>query len=158
MHVCMYIHIFYKHVYVYMNTKQYVYKWIYLQIQCMCICIYVCICMYNTVSVCTYVVFIYFDLRTNKHLILYICMYVWWSAWDVAGYDMYCVYCMAGGRVVYTILLCKGRVPYLVSGMKIYPSVQEEDDCASMAIACSVVKSAPSPLQQGHTDRQTDAG
>ena len=50
---------------------------------------------------------------------------------------------------------CKGRVPYLVSGMKIYSSVQEEGDCASMALGGSEVKSAPSRLQQGHTDRQT---
>jgi hypothetical protein len=50
---------------------------------------------------------------------------------------------------------CKGRVPYLVSGMKIYPSVQEEGDCAIMAIESSEVKSAPPHLQHGHTDRQT---
>jgi len=56
------------------------------------------------------------------------------------------------------ISYCKGRVPYNVSGMKIYSSVQEEGDCASMAIAGSPVKSAASILQQGHTDRQTDAG
>ena len=53
---------------------------------------------------------------------------------------------------------CKGRVPYLVSGMKIYSSVQEEDDCASMAIEGSPVEGAASILKQGHTDRQTDAG
>ena len=53
---------------------------------------------------------------------------------------------------------CKGRVPYLVSGMKIYSSVKEEGDCAILAIVGSPVKSAPSILQQGHTDRQTDAG
>ena len=41
---------------------------------------------------------------------------------------------------------CMGRDLYLVSGMKIYSSVQEEGDCASMAIACSAVKSAPSLL------------
>ena len=51
---------------------------------------------------------------------------------------------------------CKGRVSYLLSGMKIYPSVQEEGDCASTALGGSDVKSALSPLQQGHTDRQTD--
>ena len=57
---------------------------------------------------------------------------------------------------------CKGRVPYLVSGMKIYSSVYEEGDCAihasmpiSGSLMKSVVKSAPSRLQQGHTDRQT---
>ena len=50
---------------------------------------------------------------------------------------------------------CKGRVPYLGSGMKIYSSVHEEGDCASMAIVGSPVKSALSLLQQGHTDRQT---
>ena len=53
---------------------------------------------------------------------------------------------------------CKGRVPYLVSGMKIYSSVQEQGDCASMALGGSEMKSAASNLQQGHTDRQTDAG
>ena len=51
---------------------------------------------------------------------------------------------------------CKGRVPYLVSGMKIYSSVQEEGDCANMAIVCSLMKSALSILQQEDTDRQTD--
>ena len=55
----------------------------------------------------------------------------------------------------YTLSYCMGRVPYLVSGMKIYSSVQEQGDCASMALRRSPVKSAPSPLQQGHTDRQT---
>ena len=45
---------------------------------------------------------------------------------------------------------CKGRVPYIVSGMKIYSSVQEEGDCASMAIEGSEMKSAFSLLQQGH--------
>ncbi len=56
----------------------------------------------------------------------------------------------------YTLSYCKGRVPYLVSGMKIYSSVQEEGDCASMALVGSEVKSAQLILQQGHTDRQTD--
>ena len=51
---------------------------------------------------------------------------------------------------------CKGRVPYNVSGMKIYPSVQEQGDCASMALVGSDMNSALSPLQQGHTDTQTD--
>jgi hypothetical protein len=54
------------------------------------------------------------------------------------------------------ISYCKGRVPYNVSGLKIYSSVQKEGDCASMALVCSEMKSAPSLLQQGHTDRQTD--
>ena len=45
------------------------------------------------------------------------------------------------------------RVLYLVSGMTIYSSVQEEGDCASMAPAGSEMKSAPSLLQQGHTER-----
>ncbi len=58
----------------------------------------------------------------------------------------------------YTLSYCKGRVPYLVSGMKIYSSVQEQGDCASMAIEGSEVEGAPFNLQQGHTDRQTDAG
>ena len=58
----------------------------------------------------------------------------------------------------YTLSYCKGRVPYRVSGMKIYSSAQEEGDCASMAIEGSLMKSALSILQQGHTDRQTDAG
>ena len=35
------------------------------------------------------------------------------------------------------------RVPYHGSGMKIYSSVQEEGDCARIAIVGSVVKSAP---------------
>ena len=50
----------------------------------------------------------------------------------------------------YALSYCKGRVPYLGSGMKIYSS----GDCAIMAIAGSVMESAPLNLQQGHT--QTD--
>ncbi len=64
------------------------------------------------------------------------------GVWQVAGSN--------------TLSYCKGRVPYLGSGMKIYSSVQEQGDCASMAKAGSEMKCAPSPLQQGHTDRQTD--
>ena len=45
---------------------------------------------------------------------------------------------------------CKGRVPYLVSGMNIYSSVQEQGDCTSMAIVGSDVKSAPSQLVVGY--------
>jgi hypothetical protein len=74
---------------------------------------------------------------------------MWWgitciacTVWQVAG--------------SYTLSYCKGRVPYLVSGMKIYSSVQEQGDCASMALEGSEVKSAASRLQQGHADRQTD--
>ena len=67
---------------------------------------------------------------------------------------MHCVYCTGSSALSY----CKGRVPYRVSGMKIYSSVQEEGDCASMAPVGSDMKSAPFLLQQGHTDRQTDAG
>ena len=79
---------------------------------------------------------------------------LWWgmtctvcTVWQVAG--------------SYTLSYCKGRVPYLGSGMKIYSSVQEQGDFASMApisIVGSLMESAISPLQQGHTDRQTDAG
>ena len=60
------------------------------------------------------------------------------------------MYCMAQGRLHYPTV-CVARVLYLVRSMKIYSSVQEERDCASIAIA---VKSALSRLQQGH--RQTD--
>ena len=45
---------------------------------------------------------------------------------------------------------CKGRVPYSVSGMKIYSSVQEQGDCASIALGGSEVNSAPSPLVAGY--------
>ena len=45
---------------------------------------------------------------------------------------------------------CKGRVPYSVSGMKIYSSVQEQGDCAIMAPEGSPVKSAPFPLVLGY--------
>ena len=55
-----------------------------------------------------------------------------------------------------TLSYCEGRVPYLVSGMNIHSSVQEEGDCASIALGGSEMKSAPSPLQQGYTDRQKD--
>ena len=58
----------------------------------------------------------------------------------------------------YALSNCKGRVPYRISGMKIYSSVQEQGEYAIMALEGSDVKSAPSILQQGHTDRQTDAG
>jgi hypothetical protein len=54
-----------------------------------------------------------------------------------------------------TLSYCKGRVPYLVSGMNIYSSVQEEGDCASIVLGGSPVKSAKSNLQQEHTDRDT---
>ena len=67
-----------------------------------------------------------------------------------------CTVCQVAGS--YALSYCKGRVPYIGGGMKIYSSVQEESDCASMAIAGSLMKSAPFLLQQGHTDRQTDAG
>ena len=73
--------------------------------------------------------------------------------WRGKTYAVCTVWQVAGS---YTLSYCKGRVPYRVSGMKIYSSVQEEGDCASMALAGSQVKSASSPLQQGHTDRQTD--
>ncbi len=66
------------------------------------------------------------------------------GVWQVAGSN--------------TLSYCKGRVPYLVSGMKIYSSIQEQGDCAIMAIGGSVVKGADSILQQGHKDRQTEAG
>ncbi len=49
---------------------------------------------------------------------------------------------------------CKGRVPYLVSGIKIYDCAR--GDCTRMAPEGSEVKSALFRLQQGHTDRQTD--
>ena len=66
------------------------------------------------------------------------------------------MYCMAQGRL-HCPTVCVTRVPYLVRSMKIYSSVQEERDCASIAIAGSPVKSALSRLQQGHrqTDRRT---
>ena len=70
--------------------------------------------------------------------------------------------CMYGGvhemwgMTSYVLSYCMGRVPYLGSGMKIYSSVQEEGDCASIALGGSEMKSAPSQLQQGYTDRQKD--
>jgi hypothetical protein len=55
-----------------------------------------------------------------------------------------------------TLSYCKGRVPYLVSGMKIYPSVQEEGDCASIAIEGSPMRTlSPSYNRDTQTDRQT---
>ena len=87
-------------------------------------------------------------------------MYVWLDGglYEIL-WGMTCTVCtvwqVAGS---YTLSYCKGRVPYRVSGMKIYSSVQEQGDCAIMALGGSEMKSAPSPLQQGHTDRQTDAG
>ena len=63
------------------------------------------------------------------------------TVWQVAG--------------SYTLSYCKGRVPDHNKGMKIYSSVQEEGDCAIMALGGSEMKSALSKLQQGHTDRQT---
>ena len=54
------------------------------------------------------------------------------TVWQVAG--------------SYALSYCKGRVPYIGSGMKIYSSVQEEGDCAIMALEGSAMKSAPSPL------------
>ena len=76
---------------------------------------------------------------------MYVCMYG--GVYEILWRGMICTVCtvwqMAGSS---TLSYCKGRVPYLVSGMKIYSSVQEEGDCASIAIAGSAVKSAPSPL------------
>jgi hypothetical protein len=63
------------------------------------------------------------------------------TVWQVAG--------------SYTLSYCKGRVPDPNKGMKIYSSVQEEGDCAIMALRGSEMKSVLSKLQQGHIDRQT---
>ena len=86
---------------------------------------------------------------------MYVCMYG--RVYEILWWGMTCTVCtvwqVAGS---YTLSYCKGRVPYSVSGMKIYSSVQEQGDCAIMAIAGREMKSAPSLLQQGHTDRQTD--
>ncbi len=103
--------------------------------------------------VCKFIFFnecIYEYYVNYSHMFMYVCM----------GECMRCgtvgVWQVAGS---YALSYCKGRVPYyLVSGMNIYPSVQEEGDCAIMAPIGSVMKSADSILQQGHTDRQTDAG
>ena len=89
---------------------------------------------------------------------MYVCMYVCKVECMIEmSRGMTCTVCtvwqVAGSS---TLSYCMGRVLYLVSGMKIYSSVQEEGDCASMALVGSQVKSASSPLQQGHTDRQTD--
>jgi hypothetical protein len=90
----------------------------------------------------------------GEHAHMYVCIYGGvYEMWR----GMICTVCnvwqVAGSS---TLSYCKGRVPYLVSGMKIYSSVQEEGDCASIALGGSEMKSAPSLLQQGHTDRQTD--
>jgi hypothetical protein len=69
------------------------------------------------------------------------------------GVYMTCTVCTVGSSA---LSYCKGRVPYIVSGMKIYSSVQEEGDCAITALVCSEMKGALSLLQQGHTDRPTD--
>jgi hypothetical protein len=88
---------------------------------------------------------------------MYVCVYVSMYGGVYAMWrGMTCTVCVWQVAGSYTLSYGKGRVPYLGSGMKIYSSVQEQGDCASMAIAGSDVKSAPSPLQQGHTDRQTD--
>ena len=93
---------------------------------------------------------------------MYECMYVCMYICMVGGlYEMWrgmtCIVCtvwqVAGSSA---LSYCKGRVPYIGSGMKIYSSVQEQSDCAIMAPEDSVVKSGPLILQQGHTDRQTD--
>ena len=63
----------------------------------MCICIY--LCMYNTVSVCIYVVYkCIFYVRMNKHLILYIDVNRVYEMWRG-------MICTVWHRVVYTILL-----------------------------------------------------
>ena len=88
---------------------------------------------------------------------MYVCVYVCmhgglYGMWRGMTCTVCTVWQVAGS---YTLSYCKGRVPYMVSGMKIYSSVQEEGDCASMTTeGSSAMKSAPSPLQQGHTDRQ----
>ena len=95
-----------------------------------------------------------------QSLRVYVCMCMFmydgvYQIWRSMTCTVRTVWQVAGSSA---LSYCLGRVPYVVSGMKIYSSVQEEGDCASMVIAGSAVKSAPSRLQQGHTDRQTDAG
>jgi hypothetical protein len=70
---------------------------------CMCVCMYVSL-------------YLSMNVFTNTMLIIsyvYVCMYVCMG--DVVG-----VWQVAGSSA---LSYCKGRVPYLVSGMKIYPSV-----------------------------------
>jgi hypothetical protein len=74
-----------------------------------------------------------------------------YEIWYGMTYTVCTVWQVAGSSA---LSYCKGRVPYIGSGMKIYSSVQEQGDCASMAPAGSEVESAPFILQQGHTDRQ----
>jgi hypothetical protein len=88
------------------------------------------------------------------NLYMYVCMYG--GVYEILWRGMTCTVCTVRGSSA--LSYCKGMVPYQVSSMKIYSSVQEQSDCASMVIVSSLMKSAPSPLQQGHTDRQTDAG
>ena len=85
---------------------------------------------------------------------MYVCRYVCMD--EILWCCMTCTVCtvwqVAG---LSTLSYYKGRVLYFVSGMKIYSSVQEEGDCASMAPAGSEMKSAPSHYNR---DTQTDAG
>jgi hypothetical protein len=97
-----------------------------------------------------------FVLHASTNAYMYVCMYGGlYEMWRGMTCTVCTVWQVAGS---YTLSYCKGRVPDPNKGMKIYSSVQEEGDCASMALGGSAVKSAPSPLQQGHTDRQKDAG
>ena len=109
---------------------------------------YVRIWMSDRKRVSAIVLWSVYSARSSRSARMYVCMvecmYVSMYVWQVAGSS--------------ALSYCMSRFPYLFSDMKIYSSVQEQGDCASMAIAGSEMKSAESNLQQGHTDRQTDAG
>ena len=84
---------------------------------------------------------------------MYVCMYG--RVYEILWWGMTCTVCTVWQVAESSALsYCKGKVPYSVSSIKIYSSVQEEGDCANLVIVGSEVKSAPSKLQQGHTDRQ----
>ncbi len=80
-----------------------------------------------------------YSARSPSSACMYVCMYIcmYGGVYEIL-WGMTCTVCavwqVAGSSA---LSYCKGRVPYLVSGMKIYYSVQEEGDCASMVIVCS---------------------
>jgi hypothetical protein len=73
---------------------------------------------------------------------MYVCMYG--GVYEILWRGMTCTECtvwqVAGSSA---LSYCNGRNPYLVSGMEIYSSVQEEGDCAIMTPGDNVVKSGP---------------
>jgi len=84
---------------------------------------------------------------------MYVCMYMRGGVYEV-WWDLPCTVCIVWQVAESsTLSYCKGRVPYLVSGVDIYSSIQENSDGAVSAPGGREVQCGSFILQQGHTDR-----